>query len=445
MRPVIVVPPDGGSRSPPRGGLQIHRQRDGSRHTERYCDGVLMEMVQPDRRQSRQPQWLVADAFVALFFVWITVESLRSTAYVAEYGRIEGLGWVLAISPTLLLVVRRHAPLSAMVGATLLYMVASAFQGDSNAPLAVPLFSYSVGMTRPVNVSVWLVGAAAIAMSLSVFYGPGDPVALSVPVVITLFAVGWLVAVSIRNNQTRAERFAVAAETARAESVQVAETAVAEERARIARELHDAVGHAVNVMVMQAGAARLTTSDDRVIESLRKIEQVGRSALTDLDNMLGLLHDDATSAAPLEPTRTIADIVRLVENMKATGADIHMKSQCTDLADQSPGDHIGAAAYRIVQEALTNAVKHAGPARIEVTISCTDDHVRVVVVDDGLGAAAPQVPGGGRGIVGMTERAKVLGGQLIARPQESGGFRVEALLPRSPENLRARQHRSPSR
>lgn len=406
---------------------------------------MIAEILNPDRRQNRDLRWLVADALVAALFIWITVESLRSTAYVSEYGRVEGLGWLLAISPTLLLFFRRIAPLTAMVGATLLYMVASAFQGDSNAPLAVPLFSYSVGMTRPVNVSAWLVGTAAVAMSLSVFYGPGDPLALSVPVVIMLYAIGWLVAVSIRSNQTRAEVLAIEASTARAESAQVAEAAVAEERARIARELHDAVGHAVNVIVMQAGAARLSTSDKGAIESLRKIEQVGRSALTDLDNMLGLLHDDASGAALREPIRTTTDIERLVDDMRATGADIHIENQCTDPIDESGGHRIGAAAYRIVQEALTNAAKHAGPARIDVTITCTADQLKVVVVDDGLGSAAPQTPGGGRGIPGMAERARVLGGQLTAQPIESGGFRVEAILPRSPQKLRNEEQGSTSR
>jgi signal transduction histidine kinase len=399
-------------------------------------------MLHPDRHQSRQARWLIADALVALLFIWITIESLRSTAYVEEYGRIEGFGWVLAISPTLLLFIRRLAPLTSMLIATMLYMVASAFQGDSNAPLAVPLFSYSVAMTRPARVSGWLVGVAAVAMSLSVFYGPGDPLALSVPVVIMLFAIGWLVAVSIRNNQTRAELLAVEAAKARAESTQIAERAVADERARIARELHDAVGHAVNVIVMQAGAARLSSSEERTIDSLRKIEQVGRSALTDLDHMLGLLQDDDGSTAPLEPPRTIADIVRLVDSLRASGADVHLDNRCDSSLDTTLAHRTGAAAYRIVQEALTNAIKHAGPARIGVTIDCTDDELRILVVDDGLGSSVPTAPGGGRGIAGMTERAKVLGGQLTAMPLDGGGFRVEALIPQSPRSARPRHSRS---
>lgn len=392
----------------------------------------MLEFLKSDRRQTRQLRWLVADALVGGLFIWITVESLRSSAYVVEYGRIEGSGWILAVSPTLLLFVRRLAPLTAMLIATALYMLASAFQGDSNAPLAVPLFAYSVGMTRPTRVSAWLVGGTAAAMSISVFYGPGDPVALSVPVIVMLFAIGWLVAVSIRSNQTRAERLAIEAATARTESTQVAERAVADERARIARELHDAVGHAVNVIVMQAGAARLSTSDARTIDSLLRIEEVGRSALTDLDRMLGLLDDDTEHAAPLEPVRTTADIIRLVNTLRAGGADIHLDNRCSSALDTVVTQPSGAAAYRIVQEALTNAIKHAGPAHIDVTIDCVEDQLTVVVADDGIGRAAPMAPGGGRGITGMTERARVLGGSLTATAPEGGGYRVEATLPCSP-------------
>lgn len=419
---------------PTHGRTAIHPQGDGTFVGEQYCREVMLENLQPDRRQDRLLRWFAADAIIGVLFVWITVESLRSTAYVTEYGRIEGLDWLLALSPTALLFVRRLTPLTAMVIATLLYILASFVQGDSNAPLAVPLFAYSVGMTRPARVSASLVGGAALVMSAAVFFGPGDPLALSVPIVLTLYGLGWLVAVNVRSNQTRADLLADETQVLRAQSSLVAEQAVADERARIARELHDAVGHAVNVIVMQAGAARLAANDDPTIDTLRKIEQVGRSALSDLDQMLGLLHGQDDGGAPLEPARKIEDIVGLVDGLRATGAEIHLDNRCDRSVDDVMSHRTGAAAYRIVQEALTNALKHAGTARIDVTISCTDHHLEVDVVDDGLGGAAPRQPGGGRGIAGMNERAKVLGGQLVAEPLRGGGFRVNALIPKSLKN-----------
>ena len=380
-------------------------------------------------------RWFAADALVGVLFIWITVESLRSSAYVTEYGRIEGLGWLLAVSPTLLLFVRRITPLSAMIAATLLYILASAVHGDSNAPLAVPLFAYSVGMSRPAPVSAALVGGTAVVMAVAVVFGPGDPLAMSAPIVFVLYGIGWLVAVNIRRNQTRADLLADETELLRAQSLLVAQQAAADERARIARELHDAVGHAVNVIVMQAGAARLATGDMRTASMLRNIEQVGRSALSDLDHMLGLLDDQNGGGAPLGPARTIDDIVRLVDEMKAGGAKIHLHNRCDGSLDDSMHQRTGAAAYRIVQEALTNAIKHAGDATIDVTIACANDHLEIEVVDDGLGAAAKQ-GSGGRGIAGMTERAKVLGGQLTATPISGGGFRVRASIPVSAQTPR---------
>ncbi len=193
-------------------------------------------------------------------------------------------------------------PVTALTAATVLYLLASATQGDSNAPLAVPLFAYSVGLTRPVRVSATIVGLAALALSTATFYGPGDPDALIIVVWFLLFGVGWAVAVSIRRNQDRTEQLSQAVDDLEASQAQLTAAAIAQERARIARELHDAVGHAVNVMVLQAGAARLSNRPDAAFVALREIENLGRSALTDLDHMLGLLDD--TDAPVLGPAKT---------------------------------------------------------------------------------------------------------------------------------------------
>ncbi|HSL74984.1 MAG TPA: histidine kinase [Ilumatobacteraceae bacterium] len=385
---------------------------------------MTLDWLRPDRRQSRELSWFAADIVLALMFVWITVESLNSTAYVDEFGPVEGAGWWLAISPTLLLPLRRIAPVVVLAAATALYMLASTSQGDTNALLAVPFFTYSVGITRPAPASGGIVGVASIALSTVVLYGPGDPEWLALPVTTMLAGIGWLIALSIRHNQLRANRLALEAMALRHEQDLVAERAVADERVRIARELHDAVGHAVNVMVLHAGAARLATDDPRTAASLREIEETGRAALTDLDHMLGLLHADVD--APLTPIHGSADIARLVDEMNAAGANVHLH-QCCDLPLER---RVGIAAYRIVQESLTNAIKHAGAAHIEVTLSCVGSDLEILVVDDGVGAPGHGPTGGGRGIVGMRERASVLGGRLEAGPGSNGGFRVRALLPR---------------
>lgn len=384
--------------------------------------------IPPDRRHPQGMWWVLGDVVVAGLFTWITVVSLRSDAYVDLYGAVDGAGWLLALSPNALLLVRRYAPVVALGAATVLYLLASATQGDSNAPLAIPFFAYSVGLTRPPRVSATLVGAAALALSTATFYGPGEPDALVIVVWFVLCGSGWALAVGVRRNQGLAERLTQAVDDLEAHQGQIAAEAVADERARIARELHDAVGHAVNVMVLQAGAARLSHQPDKAFLALREIENLGRSALTDLDHMLGLLDDHD---APIRgPAKTSADIATMVQEMRVAGADITLRDDC-----QTPvGRAVGAAAYRIVQEALTNALKHAGVAHVQVTLSRTPTHLHLLVIDDGRAPPSSGSVGGGRGIAGMTERAKVLGGRLTAGPVEGGGFSVTAVLPLSPQD-----------
>ncbi len=365
----------------------------------------------------------MADAVLAAIFTWITVVSLRSEAYVDQYGPVVGAGWLLALAPNALLLVRRLFPVTSLVAATVLYLVASATQGDSNAPLAIPFFAYSVAVSRPARVSATIVAAAAVALSTATFYGPGEPDPLIIVVWFLLFGLGWLVGTSIHSNQVRTARLARTVDDLEARRDEVAAAAIAEERSRLARELHDAVGHAVNVMVLQAGAARLSRQPDKAFDALTQIETIGRDALTDLDHMLGLLNDP--KAAERSPVKGIADIEPMVAELNRAGADITLRITC----DQPVGRHVAAAAFRIVQESLTNALKHAGPTHVDVTVSCTRTQLRMLVTDDGTDRPA-QPPGhGGRGIVGMTERAKILGGRLQAGPREPRGFAVEAIFP----------------
>lgn len=380
----------------------------------------------PDRSLDRRVRWVAADVALSALFALITYESLRSDAYVDMYGPIEGAGWLLALSPTLLLPVRRFAPATTLAAATALYLWISAVQGDSNAPLAAPFFAYTVGMTRAVAVSGGMVGAAAAAMSTSTLYGPGDPDALTTIAWFLLFGSGWLIAVAIRRNQDRADQLHRDVLDLEAHHDEVARQAIIDERLRIARELHDAVGHAVNVIVLQAGAARMTRDGERALAALSEIEGVGRNALVDLDHLLGLLHD--AEEPTREPQRSIDDLVALVDRLRTSGTDVELHNRCTADLDW----RTVAAIYRITQEALTNAIKHADATRIDVTLGCDGDVVRLVVTDDGLGTEAHRSLTGGRGIPGMAERAAVLGGHLAAGPAPDGGFTVEASLPITP-------------
>lgn len=406
-------------------GFTIPPREDERPPGRRYGEDV------PSRPQDaaghqRKPWWLITDAALAALFTWITVVSLQSPAYVDQYGQVEGLGWILALAPNALLLVRRLMPVVALVAATALYLAASATQGDSNAPLAIPFFAYSVAATRTVPVSGAIVGGAALALSTVTFYGPGEPDPLVIVVWFVLFGIGWLIGASMRSNRIRAARLTKTVDDLEAHQDEVAAAAIAEERRRLARELHDAVGHAVNVMVLQAGAARISQQPDRAFEALAEIENLGRNALTDLDQMLGLLRD--SDDVERDPARGIGDITQMVADLRDTGADITLRIQC----DRPVERHVSAAAFRIVQESLTNALKHAGAAHTDVTVSCAPRHLLVTVRNGPGSTALPNSDRHGRGIVGMSERARILGGDLRAGPRDDGGFEVTATLPLGP-------------
>ena len=205
-----------------------------------------------------------------------------------------------------------------------------------------------------------------------------------------------------------------------------ARRAVAEERTRIARELHDVVAHQVSVMTVQAGAAKTVAANDPegAARAMEAVEQAGRQALGELRHLLGVLRPEA-DVDGLDPQPGVADVPRLVDQLREAGVEVSltMDGVLTELPVR-----VDLSTYRIVQEALTNVLKHAGPnARTEVRLS-TDNHgVAIDVLDRGFGATI--LPGSGHGIAGMRERAQLLGGSLDAGPRPGGGFRVVAHLP----------------
>ncbi len=205
-----------------------------------------------------------------------------------------------------------------------------------------------------------------------------------------------------------------------------AREAVANERARLARELHDSVGHALNVVVLQAGGARrlLEKRPQSAEPALEAIETAGRQALADIERVLGMLREGGQSDA-FEAQPGFADVAALVERVREAGLPVELTVEGEPRALPPSLD---LSAYRIVQEALTNAIKHAGKARAWVSVRWSDDHLDIEVLDDGRGATAPST-GGGRGLVGIRERVLLFGGQLAVGPRPEGGFGVWARLP----------------
>jgi signal transduction histidine kinase len=221
------------------------------------------------------------------------------------------------------------------------------------------------------------------------------------------------------------------ADKAEAERELLARDAVLTERTRIAREMHDVVGHRVSLMVLQAGAIEMAAADrDRVQQLAGQVQTAGRQALEELRQMVGVLRaegtdNDGSTAAPLGPQPGLADLPTLVRHAREAGMAVELR--CPDGTEVDPG--VGRAAYRIVQEALTNAGKHAPGAAVDVRVERRPGELVVRIVNGPVQRPAGQVPGGGFGLVGLAERVRTLGGRLRAEPRLDGGFCVEAVLP----------------
>ena len=235
---------------------------------------------------------------------------------------------------------------------------------------------------------------------------------------------------SVRNHRDYLVELLRRVETADALAADEARLAVSAERARIARDLHDVVAHGMSVMVVQAGAARRVLDDDRgaARDALLNIEATGRSSLGEMRALLGVLRDDPCpdeEAIMVAPQLGIREISTLVASVRDAGRTVTLR---LDPMSNGLPEVIGVTIYRIVQEALTNTLKHAGPAAVTVEVRVADGRVFTVVRDDGRGSAAPN-DGSGHGLVGMAERVGVFEGELRAGPARAGGYEVFASLP----------------
>jgi signal transduction histidine kinase len=234
------------------------------------------------------------------------------------------------------------------------------------------------------------------------------------------WVIAWLVGALVRATSQ-------AAEQRRLVRQQRASRAVAEERNRIARELHDVIGHSVSVMTVQASAVRRRLRADQAVErqALETVEAVGREALAEMRRMVGVLRQDGDAAPDREPPPGLAQIDRLVEKFRAAGLPVQL-SATGEPAHLAPG--LDLTAYRLLQEGLTNTLRHAvSPSLVTVTIDHRDDVLELAVRDDGRAPVLGAEPG--HGLLGMHERVAVYGGTLRTGPRTAGGFELVATLP----------------
>jgi signal transduction histidine kinase len=367
--------------------------------------------------------WLLALAFIVSAIV---------SAYTAD--DLVGPAWLTALvasSAGVAAFIRRSRPLAAIViwaaGIVILGLWLTPPEKIGGLFFGLLLFTYMVGAHVPGRRTLLappVVACAVLAVALS-SPGPFVPGDLIFP---TFFGViFWLAGRVVRSRTELTVELHEAALVAHEHREAAAARAVADERRRIAREMHDVVAHSVSTMVIQAGGARRILARDpgRAIEAAVLIERTGREALQEMRHLLGVLHA-GEDLAELAPQPTLDGLDALVERAAAAGLPVRL--QIEGERRELPSG-LDLAAYRVVQEALTNALKHGGGSA-DVLVRFGDDELRLEIADAGGGASrAPEVEGGGHGLLGMRERVRVFGGELHAGPRPGGGFLVAARLP----------------
>ena len=360
-----------------------------------------------------RPSEVAVDVGIAVACYLATVAPPVKAASLAVWS-LFGLA-ALASVP---LVWRRRYPVAvaAMVGAGTIGLTATGFQSYIPVPYGQLVATYTVAALAPPlwRLVVGAVTGSAVVLAVAGLLGNGPSV---VATALLPFVAAYAMGTGVR---ARRDRIAMLEERA-ARLAEEREAAAARERERIAREMHDIVAHSVSLMVVQAeSGAVLAGGREQAMVAFDTISATGREAVAQLDRALGVLRGDGPA---LHPQPGLAELAALVAQARSAGvaADLTVEGEPRDL----PAD-VAAAVYRVVQEALTNTIRHANASRATVELDWRPTDLRLVVTDDGRG---PSSGGGGHGLHGMRERVRAFGGTLMTGPADTAGFRVEAVLP----------------
>ncbi len=382
---------------------------------------------------------LLADTLLAVVLTGLGIGGLFATYPLGSERHADAVGAILVVGGHLPLAWRRRRPLTVMWvagSATWLFWV---LDYRSNFHFALLVAVYSGVAHSSDRRKAWVTSGALAAISAVVILVgitlEEDDVGLGTLVaMMAILGVAVSMGDGVRNRRAYLRELEDKAARSDAERIAEAQRAAAAERTRIARELHDVVAHSVSVMVVQAGAARRVLDKDRAqaILALENIEQTGRESLTEMRRVLGVLRDP-DEAVSMSPQPMLDEFSGLIESCSAPGLEVelHVEGEARRL-----GAGLELAGYRIVQEALTNVMKHAGPAKVQVNLMYLPNELKVEVVDNGRGASADS-GAIGNGLLGMRERVDLFGGELHTGPARGGGFRVRASLPLDADGLTA--------
>ncbi|MCZ7414002.1 sensor histidine kinase [Streptomyces sp. WMMC897] len=348
------------------------------------------------------------------------------------YPPLDAVGYTLSTAVGLLLCVRRRAPVAVAAGVLALWAayIALGYWPVVNS-LAALLALYTVAAARRLAVAVAVAAVLGMIWTYSAFVSPHGSVPAAAAMGVVVPAVLVRFGRSAHQAERRGERLAELAAHLRAERDEKARRAVADEQARIARELHDVIAHHMSVISVQSGLARYVYRTDPATarRALGTIADTSSEALEEMRRMLTLLRrgsDDPESYAPMPRLSSLAEAAQRV---RAGGVpvDLIVEGEARPLP---PG--VELCAYRVVQEALTNVLKHARPARAEVRVRYRPHSLHVSVTDDGERTDSARTgTGEGHGLIGMRERAKLYGGTVTIGPRPEGGFQVRLALPTS--------------
>jgi len=372
--------------------------------------------------------WATTIAVISVGALWVKPRG------VPDIRDPDVLGVALALASSVPLVWRRRFPTEVLgvVGIASVALEVLRYPGAGGTPVMVALYTVAALSDRRRSLQALAFTSGAILVVLAAHWS--DLTVIDVVANYIVFGTGWILGDNVHTRRKYVAELEDKAVRLEAERGAQASRAVVEERSRIARELHDVVAHSLSVMTVQAGAARRlldrSGADPQVREAIATVEATGREALTELRRAVGVLREEGESVG-LSPQPGVADLPSLVARAQEAGLSVELTMEGEPRPLPSGVD---LSAYRIAQEALTNAFKHAGPAHAVVRVCYGTDVLEVQVVDDGRGAAAnltPTAAGGGHGLVGMRERVALFGGELRAGPRAGGGYEVKARLPLS--------------
>ncbi|NUV69778.1 sensor histidine kinase [Streptomyces sp. CAI-121] len=383
------------------------------------------------------------DVFWAVFLLGLSGMSMVSGVY--DAGREELVAVPVALGFSTVVALRRRAPEKMLLLAILVGVVQLVFgvrPGVGNFAMLVITYTVATVGERWASRLALICSLSAAALSqLRWESEPGGSwaQAIFVTVIMTVpFVLAWVLGDSLRTRRAYFDQLEERAARLEREREAQSKVAVAAERARIARELHDVVAHNVSVMVVQADGAAyvMDTAPDQAKQALETISGTGRQALAEMRRLLGVLRTgDAPESGEYVPQPDVEQIEDLVAQVRQTGLEVDFKVEGTPRPLPSG---VELTAYRVVQEALTNTRKHGGPdAGASVRLVYFDDGLGLLIEDDGRGAAHELyedggADGAGHGMIGMRERVGMVGGTLDAGPRPGGGFRISALLPLKP-------------